>query len=518
MHGGDLIAGRYELLNRLGRGGMGEVWAAHDHRLQRHVAMKMLALGGDVPTELAHRFNREAVAAAQINHPNVAALYDSGRHDDLLFLVLEKVDGGPLGEHLRTRSALAPVEALTLAQGICTALVSAHAAGVVHYDIKPHNVMLTPDRRVKVVDFGIAGFLHKAFPLARSSQLSPAGTPEYGAPEQFLQGEHGDARSDLYALGGLLFAMLVGRAPFTGPSALAVIRHKLDNDPPRLDAFRPDLPPALVALVAALLARNPAHRPQTAAEVLRRLQGLQAALAIGPVPVVLPPPTVPDAGAPDRSAEGIVRLGWRGDEPLDSYAKLDPAWPFWLVFLALSPVSAVTFSIYARETRASHDISDDLGLGLIASTMLAVLALLFASLYAFHSVLDARARRRRSAWGLQVDSRGITVTSETGSTTFTWPALTRVAIEPIQSSARYDYTGVILDLDPTGPPHALLRPAGWHYVVGFLPMAPRNRVPVCVLGPTTERQRRQLIQALISHAGPTWEPTTFFKTLPTDGA
>ncbi|MFJ9482653.1 serine/threonine-protein kinase [Streptomyces mirabilis] len=213
MQSGDLIAGRYELAKRLGRGGMGEVWAARDRRLHRDVALKLLALGDDVPPELAKRFDREAVAAAQINHPNVASLYDRGRHEDLLFLVMEKVDGSPLNEHLQAHPVLAPPDVLAIAEDICAALVAAHAAGVVHYDIKPHNVMLTPDRQVKVVDFGIAGFLQTAFTLAHSSQLTPAGTPEYGAPEQFLA-ERGDTRSDLYALGGLLFALLTGRAAF----------------------------------------------------------------------------------------------------------------------------------------------------------------------------------------------------------------------------------------------------------------------------------------------------------------
>ncbi|MFE6739239.1 serine/threonine-protein kinase [Streptomyces tubercidicus] len=243
-----MIAGRYELVKRLGRGGMGEVWAGRDRTLHRDVAIKILVPGNPALQELSWRFEREAVAAAQISHPNVVAHYDRGVHEDVLFLVMEKVEGATLSEHIRDKSPMDPTSALTIAQGICAAFIAAHRAGVIHYDIKPHNVMLAADGQVKVVDFGIAGFIQTAFTLARSSQLTPAGTIEYGAPEQFLS-ERGDERSDLYALGSVLFAMLTGRAPFTGQfNAMAILRRKLDEDAPRIDSLRLDLSPALTIL------------------------------------------------------------------------------------------------------------------------------------------------------------------------------------------------------------------------------------------------------------------------------
>jgi predicted Ser/Thr protein kinase len=516
MQSGDLIAGRYELAKRLGRGGMGEVWAARDRRLHRDVALKLLALGDDVPPELAKRFDREAVAAAQINHPNVASLYDRGRHEDLLFLVMEKVDGSPLNEHLQAHPVLAPPDVLAIAEDICAALVAAHAAGVVHYDIKPHNVMLTPDRQVKVVDFGIAGFLQTAFTLAHSSQLTPAGTPEYGAPEQFLA-ERGDTRSDLYALGGLLFALLTGRAAFTGPNAMAVVRRKLDEDAPRLDTLRPDLPAALVDLVAALLARDPARRPQTATKVLRLLRELKAAPATVPTPAWAP--TVLDGAPP----EGVIQLGWRGDEPLKSYANLQRLWSFVLIFSMVAAVAAAMFFVYQILPPNPGDSYPTSGLaravfaiGLVTG-FVAVLLLLIMPILVFRQAKDAHARRPSSPWSLHVGPEGITVTSEAGSDIFTWPTITRVAIESIQGPSIHKITGIILDLGPAAPPHALLRPAGWPYMAGFLRMDPRTRVPVCVLGPATERQRKQLIQFLTTHAGPAWAPETFFTTRPTDG-
>ncbi|AEM81028.1 serine/threonine-protein kinase [Streptomyces violaceusniger] len=271
MERGERIAGRYELVRRLGRGGMGEVWAARDHNLHRDVALKLLVLDDGLAPDLPARFEREAVAAAQISHPNVVALYDRGVHEGVLFLVMEKVDGPPLSRIIHQESGLEPGRVLRIADGICAALAAAHTAGIVHYDIKPHNVMLTSDGQVKVVDFGIAGFLQTAFSLVRSSQLAPAGTPEYAAPEQF-GAERGDKRSDLYALGGVLFVLLTGRPPYTGHSALALMAQKIGEDAPRLDAIRPGLPTALTDLVARLLERDPGRRPGSAEEVRQLLR------------------------------------------------------------------------------------------------------------------------------------------------------------------------------------------------------------------------------------------------------
>ncbi|MGW9379699.1 serine/threonine-protein kinase [Streptomyces albidoflavus] len=290
MERGKLVADRYELIGRLGRGSMGEVWAARDRVLRRDVALKLLVPEGTAQADLRRRFEREAVAAAQIVHPNVAALYDRGIHDDAVFLVMEKVDGRTLTACLQAESPFPLTRAVAVADGICAALEAAHRAQVIHYDIKPHNVILTGDGRVKVIDFGIAGFVQAAFTVARSTQLTPAGTPEYGAPEQFLT-ERGDERSDLYALGGTLFAMLAGRPPFTGHNGLAVVRRKLDEEAPPLDAFRPGLPPELTALVAALLQRDPDRRPQSAQQVQQRLQALLASCAAAEAATAaLPPP------------------------------------------------------------------------------------------------------------------------------------------------------------------------------------------------------------------------------------
>jgi serine/threonine protein kinase len=232
---GELIAGRYELVERLGRGGMGEVWTCRDRELRRDVAVEMLTLDDAVPPDVPQRFDREAVAAAQINHPNVVALHDRGVDQDRHYLVMERVEGTTL---------------------------AAHRANVIHYDIKPLNVMLMSDGVVKVVDFDIAGFVQTTFTVARSADLPTAGKPEYGAPEQFGT-ERGDERSDLYALGGVLSPLLTGQPPFTGNNGLAVVRRKLAEDAPSVASLRPDLPPAVTHLVDDLLQRDPDQRLPT---------------------------------------------------------------------------------------------------------------------------------------------------------------------------------------------------------------------------------------------------------------
>ncbi|NUS73139.1 MAG: protein kinase [Corynebacteriales bacterium] len=269
---GALIAGKYELQELLGRGGMGEVWAGRDKDLHRQVAVKMLVGSDGAAPELLRRFEREAVATAQINHPNVVAVYDRGLHDGTPYLVMEHIGGVTLTDCMREPAMMHPARALTIAQGVCAALVAAHRAKVVHYDIKPSNIMLAVDGGVKVVDFGIAGFTQAhTFTVAPTSLLTPAGTAMYGAPDQFLD-QRGDERSDLYALGSVLYALLVGAPPFTGPNDLSVVRRKLDEEPPWINTLRAEIPESIARLLNELLQRDPANRPQTAEIVYQRLE------------------------------------------------------------------------------------------------------------------------------------------------------------------------------------------------------------------------------------------------------
>ena len=421
MERGALIAGRYELSELLGRGGMGEVWAGRDRELHRSVAVKLLYRDDNASPELIQRFEREAVAAAQINHPNIVALYDRGTHGHLQFLVMEHVEGTSLAQYLHRQGPLNLARALEITQEICAALVAAHQANVVHYDIKPSNVMLTASGSIKVVDFGIAGFTHThTFTVAPTTALSPAGTVEYGAPEQF-SAELGDARSDLYALGSVLFALLTGRPPFIGGNPLAIVRLKTDDAAPPLDTLRSGLPPAVVRIVADLLQRDPDRRPQTAAEVHERLSHL---LLLGDRDVsdlntatATPLRATPTLREVQVTDGGRFEISWTGREPVTAYAPLNgmnvPM--LWLSTAGLAAVSASLLYFTAAAGQMPEegvDKSDSPWMlafvpGSLAG-VLALLCLLLALVHTWHAVNDARVHRKRSRWSLSVDSDGIT--------------------------------------------------------------------------------------------------------------
>ncbi|MFJ5546433.1 serine/threonine-protein kinase [Streptomyces sp. NPDC093225] len=524
MERGELIAGRYELIKRLGRGGMGEVWAGRDQVLHRDVAVKMLVLDDGVHADLPRRFEREAVAAAQIGHPNVVALYDRGVHDDLWFLVMERVDGVDLAAHIRDGGPVAVPRALRIAQDICAALVAAHQAQIIHYDIKPHNVMITPDGRVKVVDFGIAGFIQSAFTLAGSSQLAPAGTPEYGAPEQFLT-ERGDARSDLYALGGVLFALLAGRAPFTGHSGLAIAQRKLVEDAPRLDALGRNVPPAVTQLVADLLERDPGRRPQTAVAVHERLVGLRASLngapgisgattvTSGPHHIADPPPVLPPIGRPPRGDS--FEVAWTGREPVTDYAR-----PVWQAAVS-TPLAVISGATWAADSLAlagagafpfgakgEDGVGDGLW-GVLGVVWIIAMAGTLVGLAAVAVMTGAKRHHRRmlpnrTPWSLAVAPQGIVTTGSFGRTV-TWDRIQMVTVDRITSgNAAYSYTGLRIRLVQKPKANSVC-PTGWFY---------RSRpntswddaLPLCVLGPLSEQQYSELTKALARYAGSRWRP------------
>ncbi|MGW9122139.1 protein kinase domain-containing protein [Streptomyces sp. NPDC055663] len=302
-----VLAGRYELVSLVGRGGMGEVWEGRDRVIGRRVAVKLLSHQQD-ESGGAELFFREARTAGRLNHRGVVTVFDMGEDpaDGTLYLVMEYIAGHDLAALLR-RDGPPPVhQAADWAAQAAAALAAAHAADVVHRDLKPGNLMLTTDNEIKVLDFGIARFMAAA---TKSSQVM--GTLAYMPPERF--NEHpGDARSDLYALGCVLHELLTGHTPFQPTGPVAMMTAHLTTPPTPPSHHRSGIPTAFDTLVLRLLAKDPADRPATAAEVhdtlhtlLRTTAPARAGIsASNATPTVADPPQPPrDAGRPERSAD-----------------------------------------------------------------------------------------------------------------------------------------------------------------------------------------------------------------------
>jgi formylglycine-generating enzyme required for sulfatase activity len=258
------LAGRYHLTRELGQGGMATVYLGTDLKLNRQVAIKVLP-----PTTRAYlgsgRFQREVLLAAQLSHPHIVPLFEADEADGILFYVMGYVEGESLKDRLAREGALPLDDAVRIAAEVGDALQYAHERGVLHRDIKPANILLSREHAM-VTDFGIAKLMEQA--AVGQSSLTGAGltpgTAEYMSPEQAGGAEHLDARSDVYALAAVLYEMLVGEPPFTGPSVQAVVARVLTERPRPIHTVRPDVPLSLERAVAAGLAKVPADRPASA--------------------------------------------------------------------------------------------------------------------------------------------------------------------------------------------------------------------------------------------------------------
>jgi hypothetical protein len=286
--------GRYELVEDIGRGAMGMVLKARDPLIERSVAIKTAvcdALPNDDAAACARRFFAEAQCAGRLNHPNIVTIYDVGRDDAVAFITMEFVSGRSLRELLDSGVVLGPDRIVDIAAQVADGLAFAHAQGVVHCDIKPANVMLQEDGRVKIADFGVA--LAPAGPLAQAG--TAVGSPKYMSPEQ-ATGQTIDGRSDIFSLGSVLYEMLTGAPPFAGPSIEAVLYQVLNIDPAAPSSRRRNLHPGFDVIVAKALAKDPARRYRTAMEFaldLRRYRELaslpsEPAAAADPITVGLP--------------------------------------------------------------------------------------------------------------------------------------------------------------------------------------------------------------------------------------
>ncbi len=265
------LAGRYELKERMGSGGMGTVWRAHDTTLGRDVAVKLLHEGLAADATFAERFRNEALAAAKLTHPHVVAVFDTGEQDAIPFIVMELVEGPSLHTILIGHGPLPVDEVARVGRAVSGALAHAHSRGLIHRDIKPANVLIdNASREPKVADFGIAKGLEDTGGLTRTGGL--IGTAAYLSPEQ-VSGQPATPSSDIYAVGCLLYACLVGEPPFGGETPVAIaMRHVHDAVPPLRDR-RPDIPERFAGIIHRSLEKDPASRFPGAAHMKAAIEG-----------------------------------------------------------------------------------------------------------------------------------------------------------------------------------------------------------------------------------------------------
>ena len=282
---GQVFSNRYRIEREIAHGGMAEVYLARDQSLDRLVALKALFPEYAREPSFVERFRREAQAAANLNHPNIVAIYDWGQEDGTYFIVMEYVEGRSLRDLIRSEGPLDPGQAADITAEIASALAFAHRSGVVHRDVKPGNVLLTQSGTVKVTDFGIA----RAGTSDGLTQTgSVMGTATYFSPEQ-AQGLAVDGRSDVYSVGVVLYELVCGVAPFVGDSPVSVAYKHVREEPIPPSRRNPDVPPALEQIIMSALAKDPDHRYQSAddlrADLLRFRRGRP--LAAAPVTAIV---------------------------------------------------------------------------------------------------------------------------------------------------------------------------------------------------------------------------------------
>ncbi|MFT3852048.1 MAG: protein kinase [Ilumatobacteraceae bacterium] len=292
-----MLAQRYRLERRLAQGGMAEVWLANDTLLSRHVAIKLLKPALAADPVVAERFRREAIAVARLNHPNIVAVYDSIAEGGRQAVVMQLINGKSLRQLLDEQKRLSPDLTMHIGGCVAAALDAAHQAGLVHRDVKPGNILITPDGRVLLTDFGIAKGLADAAGEDLTSDNIMMGTAKYLSPEQ-VRGRKLDGRADLYSLGLVLYECLAGRVPFLGETDADTALARLNRDPTDLARLRPTLPYGLAELIHQLLARRPEDRPPTGAVVKAELTRV-ATRANDPTTTSTPPRgTTPARGTP----------------------------------------------------------------------------------------------------------------------------------------------------------------------------------------------------------------------------
>jgi beta-lactam-binding protein with PASTA domain/predicted Ser/Thr protein kinase len=335
-----VLAGRYRIESAVGEGGMAKVFRGQDVVLGRTVAVKVLAPEYARDGRFVERFRREAQSAAALSHPNVVSVFDTGSDGPVHYIVMEFLEGRTLREVLAADGRLHPDRAAEIAESMCRALATAHHHGLVHRDVKPGNVMLTPSGEVKVMDFGIARVTTGE---ALTQTATVLGTASYFSPEQ-AKGEGVDPRSDVYSAGCVLYEMLTGRPPFTGDSPVSIAYKHVREDAPIPSSINPDVSTALDAVVMKALAKNPANRYQTAVEMAEDLHRVREGAQVLATPILPGQPTEV-VNRPVRHTEVMPAL------PEEERRERGP-WPVVLVTALVVALVGVAGFLLVRELTA----------------------------------------------------------------------------------------------------------------------------------------------------------------------
>ena len=328
-----MVDSRYRILNRIGSGGMADVYRAEDTHLGREVALKVLHRRFSADEGFVERFRREASSAASLQHPNVVNVFDRGEHEDTYYIAMEHLSGSTLKQLIDTDAPLDQERAIDLGIQILKAAAFAHRRGVIHRDLKPHNVIVSDEGTAKVTDFGIA----RAGASEMTETGSIMGTAQYLSPEQ-AQGHAVSPASDIYSIGVLLYEALTGRVPFHGESAVSIALKHLNEQPAPLSQLRPEIHPELERAVMTALAKDPAQRYASAEEMVHALEAARAAIvggANGERTAVFAPVPAP--------AQRIEEQ-WEQPPPFEDERRR-PRWP-WIALLALA-LAGIALALYA---------------------------------------------------------------------------------------------------------------------------------------------------------------------------
>jgi serine/threonine protein kinase len=354
---GRVVAGRYRVLSKLGAGGMGTVFRAEQVSVKRQIALKVLDPTVIANPELLRRFQAEAEVVARLSHPHTVTLFDFGQDESgILFIAMELVAGTGLRDVIAREAPLPPFRAVDIAEQVASSLADAHAHGIVHRDLKPDNVILQERAGRKdfarVLDFGIAKLFDEGQGTAMTRAGQLLGTPQYMAPEQIM-GQPVDGRTDVYALGVMLYEMLAGRPPFEGQSLMELLAKHLHDPPPPIGRLRPglSLPMPLERLLHACLAKDPAHRPPDMRTLDAELADLRSLLDPGPrrasqaVPQPLFTPTPTPTPLPNAHAHVPAPTPMPAAPPPP--VRKPAAWPWVVVALVLAAgaATAIFFAI-----------------------------------------------------------------------------------------------------------------------------------------------------------------------------